>query len=51
MLFSNLNDLVSSQVGTNWRVLATLANDIGLVSLLSVHTHAILMTVDGDGVQ
>lgn len=33
MLFGNLDDLVASQVSTHWGVLASLADDVGFISL------------------
>lgn len=48
MLDSNLDNLIGSQVGSDWCVLATLADDIGLISLLPVHTQSVLITVYGD---
>lgn len=51
VLDSNFDDLVGSQVGLDWPVLSRLANDVGFVGLLPVHTESILATVDGDGLQ
>lgn len=51
VLNRNLDDLVAGQVSTNRRVLATSSNLVGLVSLLSVHAEAVLMTVDCNSVQ
>lgn len=43
----DLDDLVTGKVGSDGCVFSSLANDIGLVGLLSVHRQAVLMTVDG----
>ena len=51
MLDGNLDDLVASQVGTNGRVLAALANLVGLIGLLAMHAETVLMAVDGHSVQ
>lgn len=51
MFFGNLDNLLLSEVGLHRRILSPLANDIGLVSLLSVHRETILVTVDGDGLE
>ena len=47
----NLDDLVTSKVRSNRSVLATLANDISLVGILSVHAHAVLVREDGNGLK
>lgn len=51
MLFCNPNDLVLSEVGLYRSVLSTLANHVGLVSFLTVHTQSILVAVDGYGLE
>jgi len=51
VLEGNLDDLVGGEVGADGRVLAAGANLVGLVGLLAMHAEAVLMAVDGDGVQ
>ena len=51
MCESDLDDLVTSKVSSNRSVLATLANDIGLIGLLPVHPHAVLVGEDGNGLE
>jgi len=51
MINSDLNDLVLSKVSLNRSELSTLANDISLIGLLSVHTETILVTVDSHSVK
>lgn len=51
VLHSDLNDLVTSEVSSNGRVLAALANHVRLVGLLPMHAKSILITEDSDGVQ
>ena len=47
----NLDNLVAGQVRTDGRVLAALADEVGLVGLLPVHAQTVLIAEDGDGVQ
>lgn len=51
MCKSDLDDLVTSKVRSNRSVLATLANHVSLVGLLSVHAHAVLVREDGNGLK
>jgi hypothetical protein len=51
VLKGDLDDLVTSEIGTDWSILSALANDIGLVSLLPVHTEPVFIAVYGDGVE
>jgi len=51
MCKSDLDDLVTSKVGSNRSVLATLANNVGLVGLLPVHAHAVLVREDGNSLE
>jgi hypothetical protein len=44
----DFDDLVARKVSSNRCVLSSLANDIGFISLLSVHGQAVLMTVHGN---
>lgn len=48
MCESDLDNLVTSKVRSNRSVLATLANHISLIGLLSVHAHAVLVREDGN---
>ena len=48
MCKSDLDNLVTSKVRSNRSVLATLANHISLIGLLSVHAHAVLVREDGN---
>ena len=51
MCESDLDDLITSKVSSNRSVLATLANDIGLVGLLPVHSHAVFVREDGNSLE
>lgn len=51
MLEGDLDDLVGGKVCGNGGVLATLADDIGLVGFLAVHAEAVLVAVDCDGLE
>ena len=51
MCESDLDDLITSKVSSNRSVLATLANDIGLIGLLPVHSHAVLVREDRDSLE
>ena len=51
MCKSNLDNLITSKISSNRSVLATLANHISLVGLLSVHAHAVLVREDGHGLE
>ena len=51
MCKSDLDNLVTSKVRSNRSVLATLANHISLIGLLSVHAHAVLVREDGYGLE
>jgi hypothetical protein len=51
MCKSDLDNLVTSKVRSNRSVLATLANNISLVGLLSVHAHAVLVREDGNSLE
>ena len=48
---SNLDDLVSCKVGTDRRILASRANHVCFVRLLSVHAETVFITEDGDGLK
>jgi hypothetical protein len=51
MLNSDSHDLILRKIRLYRPELASLANDISLISLLPVHAQAILMTVNSDSVQ
>lgn len=51
MLLRDLDDLVLGKVCGNRGELPSLADDVGLVGLLSVHTKPILVAEDGDGME
>ena len=51
MCKSDLDNLVTSKVGSNRSVLATLANHISLIGLLPVHAHAVLVREDGNSLE
>lgn len=51
MLLRDLDDLVSGEICSHRCILPSLSNDIGFISLLSVHAESVLMTVDSDGLE
>lgn len=51
VLEGDLDNLVSGQIGAHGGVLTALSNHVGLVRLLTVHGQAVLVRVDGDGLQ
>ena len=51
VLNGNLDNLITSQVCADWRILATLANDISFIGLLPVHGESVLITEDCDCLQ
>ena len=51
MCKSDLDNLITSKVRSNRSVLATLANHISLIGLLSVHAHAVLVREDSHGLE
>jgi hypothetical protein len=51
MLDGDLDDLVSGQIGTDRSILTALADDIGLIRLLPMHTEAVLIAENCHGMQ
>jgi hypothetical protein len=51
VLESNLDNLVTGKVGTNWSVLSAFADNVGLVGFLPVHAKSVFIAVYGDGVE
>lgn len=51
MFESNLDNFVASKVSPDGCILAALADDIGLVSLLPVHRETVFMTEDSHGLE
>lgn len=51
VLEGDLDNLVAGEISSNGRVLAAVADLVGLIGFLSMHGKAVFMTVDGDGVQ
>ena len=50
VLAGDVDDGVAVEVGADGRVLAALADHVGLVGLLAVHAQPVLVAEDGDGV-
>ena len=51
MLEGDLDDLVPGEVSCDRGILATLADDICFIRLLSVHAESVLIAEDGDGLE
>jgi hypothetical protein len=44
MVERNLDNLIASKVGADWGILATLADNVGLVGFLPMHAKSVLIT-------
>lgn len=51
VLEGDFDNLVAGEVGADWSVLSSFADNVGFVGLLPVHAESVLIAEDGDGVE